>query len=121
MFNLKFVNGLCPDDPDTIGECYKITWEIRIYRGHPCCHGKDLITTIVHELGHQFIFRFGNWSDDTHLLYDCLFSDLFNLFRRKKTCFFLKFIKDMNVQKIVNETSKGLEIDLPLAREKTDK
>jgi hypothetical protein len=50
-----------------------------------------------------------------------LFSDLFNLFRRKKTCFFLKFIKDMNVQKIVNETSKGLEIDLPLAREKTDK
>ena len=118
VFNLKFVDGICPGFPDTIGECYPITFEIRIYRKHPACSGLNLAQTILHEMGHSLLFRFGDWSDDAHLLYDCFTADVNNLLRRIKTRFFIRFLRGEEIQKMVNETPRNLDCDLPRERSK---
>lgn len=106
VFKLLILDEENKEEPLTMGLYDFDSKEIRIYRIHPRCNGLGMVTTIIHEVGHFLLDTFGKWSLDTHHLYDCLYSDLCNLFMRKVTCYTVSFLEGRDVQAIVKRLPK---------------
>jgi len=112
VFKLVFVDDPCPND--VLGQIFFKERIIKIYRKNSACHGFNLALTVFHELVHLLIFVFGNWSDDSHNAYDCLWADLINLIRRKRTPFFYFYFRDVNIPRLVKNSYGCFDGDVPV-------